>query len=176
MPRLCLTDWPFSITEQPMSLPKMVSHFSAQLALSIEMPESWIAEETEAFPLLLLSPSESGYRSNLGFSLVSLPLGTPEDLEAVISNTKQDQQSDYPKFKQLSEQRSFQDNYPLYLQTYQWHEPSRQIDFCQVLALMVISPEYLYEIHGATLSQLSEKYLPILNQIINSIRVIPPDE
>ena len=152
--------------------PRLASYFDKKLSISLQVPEGWSVAAHPQFDLLILSPAERGYRSNLGFSQVAVDDLTPESLRAIIARTKAEQQADYANFQQLEERDFWLDGRPAYLQRYQW-QPEGGQRFSQLLAAVAVSPQALLEIHGATLQPLAPRYLPLLLEILGSLRFIP---
>lgn len=154
-----------------------VSYFDPQLSISLLRPESWDVGSTDYFPLCLLAPSEQNFRTNLSLRQVEGvgPL-TPESFQMIIANTHTDQQADYHRFHQMSEQKIMLDGLPAYVQVYEWQDEASGTEFAQVLTLIATSPDTLLEIHGATLRQMAATTIPILLDMIESIRFIPPTE
>lgn len=154
-------------------LPKMVSYFDKNYSISLEIPENWTASSTEDFPLVFFALRENGYRSNLGFSKEILQPPNLEALEALINQTKKSQQQEYDDYRMIDEANFLQDGYAAYLQHYQWQPSDNNSHFSQVFGLILTGPESLFEIDGATLVEMEEKYFPIFDHIIKSIRFIP---
>ena len=151
----------------------VVSHFDRGLGISLERPSDWEVGRTDAFPLLLLAPAESGYRSNLGFSRGEAPSASPAVLDATLALAREQQRADYPGFDELAVLRFEQDGFPALLQLYRWQPPGAAEPFTQLFALVLTRDHGLLELNGATLHSLEARALPALEAIVRSIRFIP---
>lgn len=158
-----------------MTKDSMASYFDPQFRISLELPADWAAGHTDDFPLILLAPVTMDYATNLGFSQSDQAIDSPADLDAIIAGVKAEQAAEYERFHQLKEERFWQDGRPAYLQTYRWQPDDAQHPFVQLFGLIVVAPGYLLELNGATLEPLSDDYLPILHQMVRSIRFIPEE-
>lgn len=150
-----------------------VSYFDPRFRISLALPADWSAGHTDDFPLILLAPPAMDYRSNLAFSQSSQEIDSPEALDGIIAAAKAEQLAGYPRFRQLKEERFWQDGRPAYLQRYQWQPEDAQHPFVQLFGLVLVGPGNLLEINGATLQPLAERNLPVLRKIVSSIRFIP---
>ena len=150
-----------------------VTYFDPKFRISLELPADWSTGHTDDFPLILLAPPEMDYRSNLGFSQSDQPIASPEALDGIIAGAKAEQLAGYSRFRQLKEERFWQDGRPAFLQQYQWQPEDAQHPFVQLFGLVLVGPDNLLEINGATLQPLAERYLPVLQKIVSSIRFIP---
>jgi hypothetical protein len=148
----------------------MKAYFDQALRLSLQMPIAWDAAETSEFPLVLLAPPEDGFRANVGFGVSSLHPTTPEHLQQVINRTRHDRAQDYEQFKFINEARFTQTGYPGHIERYRWTLETNGAVLEQVFALILTSPDGLYNIHGTTLHIHAAQYLPIFEHIIFSIR------
>ncbi len=153
-----------------MALPLMKAYFDQELGLSLQMPVDWEAAETNEFPLVLLAPPEDGFRANVGFGISALHPTTPEHLQQVITRTRQDRQRDYENFEFINEARFMQTGYPGHIERYSWTLETNGAALEQVFALILTTPDTMYNIHGTTLRQYTAQYLPIFEHIIFSIR------
>jgi hypothetical protein len=153
--------------------PHWVSYYDQTFSISLLAPADWTAARTDDFPFVLLSPPENGYRSNLGFSETHIEPLSAERLDQEIAKLKAQQASDYENFRSLEERKFWLDGHPAWQQRYEWQPRDKPYHFSQVLALLVVNENTLYEINGATLKELETTYMPIFERIIESIRLIP---
>jgi hypothetical protein len=151
----------------------LVSHFDRGLGISLEHPDDWQVGRSAAFPLVLLAPIASGYRSNVGFSRSEPPSTSPDVLDATLAIARDQQRADYPGFEELADLRFEQDGFPARLQLYRWQPPGAAEPFTQLFGLVLTRDHGLLEINGATLRSLEASALPALEAIVRSIRFIP---
>lgn len=151
----------------------MPSHFDPELGISLEAPAGWERGRTGDFPLLMLAPRESDYRSNLGFSRADEPAPDAQLMEQTIAASRAQQREEYPSFVELGEQRFEIDGCRAFVQTYRWQPPSAPQPFVQVFGVVLTPAHGLVELNGATLQSLAERTLPIFDRILASIRFIP---
>ena len=152
----------------------MISYFDEQFSISLLMPEAWQVTSSETFPFLIFAPKVDDYHTNLGFRRVEgLETLNAASFQQIIDNTQYDFRSDYARFVLLGEQKQQIDGCPAYVSQYEWQDEPSQRHFSQLVALIAVDPNTLVEIHGATLKHLEGEYIPLLVEIVESIRFIP---
>lgn len=149
---------------------RMKAYFDQEMGLSLQMPSDWDAAETNQFPLVLLAPPEDGFRANMGFGVSPMNPPTPEHLQHIITRTRHDRQQDYDHFEFINEARFMHRGFPGHIERYRWTLDNTGAALQQVFALILTGPDALYNIHGTTLEQHADKYVPLFEQIVYSIR------
>ncbi|MEM7797618.1 MAG: hypothetical protein AAF633_00385 [Chloroflexota bacterium] len=153
---------------------QMVNYFDKKLSISLSVPETWRVGENEAFDLFFIAPEDEGYRTNLGFSILKGEGElNAEIFMGIIERTRANQAQEYPQFKEMISRKTNIDGRPTWLQQYQWVDSDSQSHFAQILGLIAANPQTIIEINGATLKEMEGEYLPILIEMVESIRLIP---
>lgn len=163
-------------TEKKAALPKMSSYFNQELQISLEAPSGWSAGKTDDFELLLIGEPENKYRANLGINVRSLETASQAELEKIIRETQRSQAANLNGFRQSRDQTLMVDNRPAYIRFYEWRDQSLGLQFSQLQALILVTEDTVYTVDGSSLKELEDKYLPILEHMVHSIRFIPINE
>ena len=157
----------------------MKNYFDKNLSLSISVPDEWRVGSNDNFELFFISPADpaTGYRTNIGFSAVhgSGQLNA-ETFQQIIDNSTADFEKNYHSFQKMFDQKLMIDELPAYLMQYQWQDEISGTTFAQIVCLIATAADRMLEIHGATLKSLEGEFLPILIEVVESIRVIPIEE
>jgi len=148
------------------------SHFDPDLMVSIELPDDWDIGSTDEFPLLLLAPIDQGFRANVGFSQRALDPPTEEGFLAAIDQLKTEQARDFDGYELVGERRHVQDGWPAYLVRCRWDLEEGPTRVAQVAALYAVGPTRIVEVHSTALVALETSYLPVFQQILDSMRFV----
>lgn len=153
---------------------QMMNYYDEKLSISLSVPETWRVGENESFELFFIAPEDGGYRTNLGFSIMNGKGElNAEIFMGIIERSRANQAREYPQFEEMLSKKTSVDGRPTWLQQYQWVDPDSQTHFAQILCLIAASPSTIIEINGATLKGMEADYLPVLIEMVESIRLIP---
>jgi hypothetical protein len=154
---------------------KMHSYFNPALMVSLEAPEGWTVEASDAVPLALFAPAEQNYRAHLDVRLAVLDPPTPERFRELIGEAYRGSLGDrLDDYRLVDDAEFLLDERPAYCACFEWYEPVLAFRFSQIDTLALEGAGRLYEVHGYSRAELADRYLPILRRIIASIRFIPP--
>jgi hypothetical protein len=123
--------------------------------------------------LLLVGPLEHNYRTNLGFNVRRLEPASQAELERIIQATRKTQATDLADYRRNRDLTFMLDNRPAFMSFYEWKDAKLGLHFSQLQALVLVAESIVYTIDGSTIKELEEKYLPILEYMVRSIRFIP---
>ena len=140
------------------------------------MPPGWQRVQTDAFPIAFIAPEELGFRATLGLSNAEFEPPTPAGLASALAATRHDQAADYAGFELLDEREDEIDGRYAYIEHYRWSASAPPASITQLLALVLVAPGKMIKADGAALSQLAQKYVPVLDGIVQSIRFARPTE
>jgi hypothetical protein len=146
------------------------------LRISALLPETWELSEVADNHLRFFGsahPEHDGYRSTF-----SIKLGEPggfgaEWFQAFSDASLSNLRKDFPGFELRSIERfTLSSLVDVQAVWYSWESESGHA-FTQLQALGLMDRYHLYLINAATLSRLSEKYLPIFDDVLRSLRMLP---
>jgi hypothetical protein len=141
------------------------------LGVDITVPAGWERVQTDAFPVAFLAPEELGHRTSVAFSNEEFDPPTREGLAAGIAMLRRAQASQYEGWELLDERELEVDGRYCYLEHYRWTmEVDPPLWMAQLVALVVMRPGVLLKVDGACLGQLSSTYLPMLDEVVTSLR------
>ncbi len=149
------------------------SYFDPDLMVSLELPDDWETGATDDFPLVLLAPADHGFRANVGFSQRALDPPTKDGFVAAIEQLKSEQERDFAGYELVGERRHVQDNCPAYLVRCRWDLDEGSTRVAQIAALYAAGPERIVEVHATALAELESEYLPVFQQVLDSLRFVP---
>jgi hypothetical protein len=158
--------------QEAAALPPMSSYFNQELQLSLEAPSNWVAGSTGEFQLMLMAPPEKEYRANLGFNVRALDPASQAELDKIIRESQKKQADTLADYRLNRDATFMLDNRPTYMRFYEWKDPGLGLHFSQLQALVLVSEDTVYTIDGSSLKELEDKYLPILEHMVSSIRFI----
>jgi hypothetical protein len=148
-----------------------VYHYVDQaLALSLDVPAGWSGLRDEHFPLTLLAPEEHGYQAHMSFMAQQLVPPTEARLEQLVRDTYQSGSIQLPAYRLLDLQKRTVDAEPAFSVRYQWEPAEIGQALTQLDLLILARAATVYVVHCYTLQQLQGGYLPVFEQIIDSIR------
>lgn len=150
----------------------MASFTDTVLGLHMDVPVGWEAQRTEQFTLILFAPAQDGYRANLGVNEGRLDPPTPDNLKKLIVDSEAEQQSTYNQYRTLSRRDVTIDGHTAHIRHYEWSDTGTGLTFSQLQAFILVEP-HLYVIDGSSLKQHADSFIPQLEQIVTSIRVLP---
>lgn len=146
------------------------------LGLSLLVPASWEAEEVAANHVRFLGPPQTDlddYRPTL-----SVTVGEPEGFgdawfEAFCTAALDRLRTSYEGFELIDTERyTLSSLAPVNATWYRW-QPEPELRFAQVQALVAVDATRMYLVNGATLVQREETFLPIFDQVLHSMRILP---
>ena len=159
-----------------MTTQNIVSYFDKTYRISLQLPQGWDAGNDDYFGCLLLAQPVQNYRTNIGFTQQSSSEEiTPALFQGLIETTKADLITNYHAYTLVQEGDLWLDSRPAYLQQYAWQDEASGQQFMQIMALIVRDTQTICEIHGASLHNQAEQSIPMLIEIMQSIRFIPAE-
>lgn len=145
--------------------------------ISALVPDGWEAFEQHPQQVRFFGPTQiehNDYRPTF-----SIALGKPEGFGAEWFDEFADQslvqlQSEYQGFVLRSTERlTLSSLVEVNAVWYEW-EPQPDVAFAQLQAIAPVDRYRMYLINAATLRPLAETHLPIFDQILRSLRMLPP--
>lgn len=152
---------------------KWTSYFEEDMAVSIKLPIDWSVGNSVDFQLILLAEEVDGYRVNIAMNKHKFS-GSQEDFERSIVKSNLAMAKEYPDYKKLKEVQCWIDGLPSYHQLYSWKsdKPGEDSIFFQTLTLIYDMKSQLLEVNGTTIKSEPAEDIALLEEIIDSIRLI----
>jgi hypothetical protein len=160
--------------------PKLISYYNAELRVSLLVPEDWTAVQISPSMFRLFGVPESGleeyfeaYRVSMSFELKEVSQATSGPLEALVKQNNLDMEKEYNAYHLLDD--SFFELGPnqCYQKHYNWVEENTGLTLFQLQALLRTGLSDLYVVNAAVVKGLEKKYLPVFDNILKSLRIIP---
>ena len=155
-------------------LPKMHSYWNKGLMISLEAPEGWDVISSDESPLGLFAPEESDYRAHLSFKIEKSDPQTPEMFEQFVREVYHSGNLKLGQFSLVEDYNFELDERPAYAARYEWVAEQVGAHFSQLDVWVLAAEDAIYRVSGYSLKGLEEKYMPIFEHVIGSIRFIPP--
>lgn len=145
---------------------------SDELKITVEVPDGWQTTSNEDFQLLVLAPSEADYRANIGFDLTKLESNKLAEITQMLEQSRQEQEANYAEFEQTGLKEINLNGHRGYLRYYNWFYEESNLHFSQIQAFVFVAPNVpiVLGASGSCLQQYAQKYLPILEDIIVSVK------
>jgi hypothetical protein len=153
----------------------MANYYDQDLRLALHVPPNWDIASTDEFTLILLAPEVDGFRANMSFLVNPFDPATPEHLEQVIAETRQDRLATYQDFDLRYEDRLLVNDAPTHVEYYHWRMDETDLPLGQMFALLVTFQRELYSLHATTLREHETLYEPIFREILLSLQFGEPN-
>ena len=154
-------------------LPIMHSYFDQSLKISLEAPEGWDIIRSDEHPLGLFAPEEDNYRAHLNFKVDKLVPPTVEKFDELVHDAYYTDQLGLNQYKLIESYKLEIDERPAFAARFDWLLEQVDIPLSQIDVMALATADSFYLMHGISLRQLGEKYIPIFEHVIGSIRFIP---
>lgn len=144
---------------------------------SIVIPEGWEAQEVSENQIRFFGPPEQAYNDYR--PTFSITLGRPDGfgeewMADFLEQARANMADSYRNFATISQGRiplsSLAEAHTL---RFSW-EPEPDFAFVQTQAIIQVDRYRLYVINSATLAPLSEKWTPVFDQMLQSLRILGP--
>jgi hypothetical protein len=155
------------------STDEMLSLFDDELMLSLMVPRHWEAVRSEEFPLNLFAPEEQGYRTHLSFGLDQISPPTLAEFQNVLQRIYYDEGLSLEGYNLTQGSACTLAERPAFVAYYDWHAAEIKADISQLDALIFTGTSVVYKVHGYTLKTQTDVFMPVLENVISSIRFIP---
>jgi hypothetical protein len=148
-----------------------------ELMLSLLVPDDWAVEQVAPNQIRFYAPAVpdlDDYQPTMSFTL-----GEPEGtgaawFEEFVTRARNQLEAGYEGFRLLGTDlytnSSFAD---VAVTTYEW-EPQPGMAFAQLQALLAVDATRMYLVNAATRVELADRYLPVFEQVLRDLRVLPP--
>ena len=150
----------------------LVSYFEKDIRVSIAFPPTWDYGSNADFKLIVMALSKNGYRTNIGVSVHKTEIDSADDFRVYIAQANANLQGEYHQYKKINELDCWIDGRPAYHQHYQWCSEEHKLAFDQTLTLIIDPTGALYEVIGTCLSLDAKEGVPVLEGVIEGIRII----
>jgi hypothetical protein len=157
-----------------MELPDMNRFTDHSLAISLEAPEAWSGTKDSALNLDLFAPEESDYAAHISLDLKEIDPPDPKGdwFVRVVEETYYQGGLGLDEYELVEGFEVEVGGHPGFLARYEWVAREVGLHFSQIDALVLVRPDRLLEIHGFSLKELEETYIPIFLYIIHSVRFV----
>jgi hypothetical protein len=146
------------------------------LMLSLLVPDGWEAEEVAPNQVRFFGPEQSDlddYRPTMSFT-VGEPEGTGAEWFDGFCAAARERLEAYEGFRLLRHERfPLSSLVPVDATWYEW-SPEPELTFAQVQALIAVDASRMYLVNAATRAPASDRFLPVFDQVLHSLRVLPP--
>lgn len=147
--------------------PNLKSHFSYQTGVSLLLPRDWQEVQRPGFAASYLTTADQPAPS-LGIQVFPGGEAGPETYKQVAQMMLE---MPLPDFKLLYKAEASVDGYPALVFTASWQDKTSGVPLIQHVAVVQVDT-YLFPIIGLVTPQLGDKYLPVINSAMRSIRFI----
>lgn len=154
----------------------MASFAHDTLLVSLIVPDDWDVEQVAPQQIRFFGPEHQeldGYRPTF-----SITMGEPEGFgdewfDAFCEASLQQLRDNYEGFELLRTERTTLSSLaPMNEVWYAW-QPEDELRFAQVQALVPVDAFRMYLINAATMRELEDTYLPVFEQVLHSLRILP---
>lgn len=156
--------------------PPLASFAHEGLLLSLLVPDDWEAEEVAPNQVRFFGPEQSDlddYQPTMSFTVGEPEGAGPEWFDGFCAAARGRLET-YEGFRLLRHERfQLSSLVPVDATWYEW-SPDDDMTFAQVQALVPVNASRMYLINGATLAPIADSFLPAFDQVLHSMRVLPP--
>lgn len=147
------------------------------LAVSLLVPDDWEVEETSPAQVRFYGPAHpelDDYRPTW-----SIARGEPEGVgeswfEEFCTRARRQLETTYEGFTLLRTERyTLSSLVPVNATWYEW-QPQPEARFAQLQALIPVDAYTMYLVNAATLADLADEQLPLFDEVLRSLRILPP--
>lgn len=147
------------------------------LLLSLLVPDDWAAEQVAPNQLRFYAPAVAeldDYQPTMSFT-VGEPEGTGTAwFDEFVARSRNQLESGYEGFRLLGEDRFTNSSLAdVAVTTYEW-TPQPGMTFAQLQALIAVDASRMYLVNAATRVELADRYLPVFDQVLRDLRILPP--
>lgn len=145
------------------------------LLLSLQVPDDWTAEEVAENQVRFFGPEQSDlddYRPTMSFT-VGEPEGTGTEWFDAFCAAARERLETYDGFRLLRHERFTLSSLTSVDATwYEW-SPEPDMTFHQLQALIPVDASRMYMVNAATLAPAADRFLPVFDEVLHSLRVLP---
>lgn len=160
----------------PMATSK-ASFAHAGLLLSLLVPDDWGVEQVAPNQIRFHAPPIAeldDYSPTMSFT-VGEPEGTGAAwFEEFVTRARKQLETGYEGFELLGTDRFTNSSLAdVAVTTYRW-SPSQDQTFSQLQALIAVDASRMYLVNAAALEPVAARYLPVFEQVLADLRILPP--
>jgi hypothetical protein len=147
----------------------MLPHHAEEIGLELDVPDGWDIERSDELPILLMAPTESGFRANIGVSTGPLVPPSAERLAEVVAQAKQLRAETAEGYEIEDEWRLLHEGAAGWIVRARWKLDEPAITVVQVSALFLTRSGTLYQVNCTALADLASDYLPAFAEVLESL-------